>query len=156
MSEPQGDWFTSQPATPACFCRCAFKFPISAIYEMFSCRNPFLADPYERIFVQVGKASIDHPKSLLFKNSSTFVPILGRWESDFSSRPGLVCKMRHRGGDGHQFLQRGEQWASTIMQNSKSKREQRVSTMEWAVYTKSAHIFRQLGFQHLAQIGNFY
>ena len=95
-------------------------------------------------------------KTLLFKNSSIFFPILGRWESNFSSRPGLVCKMRHRGGDGHQFLQRGEQWASTKMQNSKSKRVQRVSTMEWAVYTKSAHIFRQLGFQHLTRIGNFY
>jgi len=41
LSEPQGDWFTSQPATPACFCR-----------------NPFLVDPYERIFVQVGESRI--------------------------------------------------------------------------------------------------
>ena len=24
MSEPQGDWFTSQPASPACFCRFFF------------------------------------------------------------------------------------------------------------------------------------
>ena len=25
MSEPQGDWFTSQPASPACFCRYLIK-----------------------------------------------------------------------------------------------------------------------------------
>merc|ERR1712032_1497988 len=49
LSEPQGDWFTSQPATPACFCR-----------------NPFLADPYERIFVQVGESRITRAGQGLF------------------------------------------------------------------------------------------
>jgi len=41
MSEPSGDWFTFQPASPAVFCR-----------------NPFLKDPYEQLFVQAGESRI--------------------------------------------------------------------------------------------------
>ena len=43
MSEPSGDWFTFQPASPAVFCR-----------------NPFLKDPYEQLFVQVTCTSLFH------------------------------------------------------------------------------------------------
>jgi len=49
MSPPQGDWFTFQPATPACFCR-----------------NPFLPDPYEATFVRVRESRISRAGQGLF------------------------------------------------------------------------------------------
>ena len=33
MSEPHGDWFTSQPASPACFCRFLIKFVSKSVGE---------------------------------------------------------------------------------------------------------------------------
>lgn len=64
MSEPSGDWFTFQPASPAVFCR-----------------NPFLKDPYEQLFVQVTITSLFH-----FSSSH-----IGRLERAESSGRGRVC-----------------------------------------------------------------